>query len=686
MVVERADDETTMLRQIIEATPNAMLMVDPRGRITLVNSQTESLFGYSREEMLAMSIEDLIPERLRARHRSTREGFFAAPARRGMGAGRELFGRRRDGSEVPVEIGLNPIHIRDEQHVLASVIDITERLLVQAVESAKNADHLRRSILDSLPFSIIASDPDGTIVTANPAAERLLGFSRGELVGTPIRSLRQGASSDMPLLATRPDAVDEREVDYLRKDGSTIPVNEAISLIASEDAEVTGFLSVAYDITQRRQAEAFIRHVAHYDFLTDLPNRTKLFERLDHDLRLAVRHGRGVAVAMVDIDHFKRVNDSLGHHVGDEMLVKVAERLRGHMGPDDMVARLGGDEFVLVLTGIHSEDQVEGRISRVLADVLEPMVCSGHELTVTASIGVAMFPLAGSDPTTLLKHADAAMYQAKTSARNSHRYFDFSMLDATNDKLAIAAGLRHALDRDEISVAYQTQISLVTDEVIGVEALARWHTSDGREITPDLFIPAAEDNGLIIALGERVLRQACVDTVTMSREMGRPLKLAVNVSPRQFNDRSWLDVMHQALRDSELPADRLELEITEGIFMENPAAVVEVMNTVRSLGVGIVIDDFGTGFSSLAYLTRFPIDKIKIDRSFIADVVVDAADAAIVNSIIVMAHTLGMTVVGEGVETDAQESYLRERGCDEAQGFRYSHALPPLDVVAAARG
>lgn len=681
-IFSRTDDESTMLRQIIEATPNAMLMVDPRGRITLVNTQTEALFGYSRDELLAMDVEQLIPERFREHH-TYRDGFFDRPDRREMGAGRELFGRRRDGTEVPIEIGLNPIQIADEQHVLASVIDITERLFVQAIESAKHADRMRRSILDSLPFSIIASDADGTIVTANPAAERLLGFDRDELVGSPIGALRD--SVDMPLLATRPDAVDEREVDYSRKDGTTIPVNEAISLIASDDAEVTGVLSVAYDITQRREAEAFIRHMAHFDFLTDLPNRTQLFERLDHDLRLAVRHGRGVAVTMIDLDHFKRVNDSLGHHVGDELLVKMAARLRAQVRPDDMVARLGGDEFVMVFTGFDSSEQLQRRIASVLKAIPEPMVCSGHEIIVTASLGIATYPLAGSDPTTLLKHADAAMYQAKSAARNSYRWFEPSMLDATNDKLAMAAALRHALDRGEISVSYQTQVSLETGRVVGVEALARWRTSDGRDIGPDRFIPVAEDNGLIIQLGEWVLRRACADTMTMSEEVGFPLTLAVNVSPRQFHDRSWLDVLQRALDESGLPADRLELEITEGIFMDDPLDTIDVIQTVRSLGVSIVVDDFGTGFSSLAYLTRFPIDKIKIDRSFISDVVVDAADAAIVNTIIVMAHTLGMTVVGEGVETSAQETYLRDRGCDVAQGFRYSRAVPP-DAIAAAIG
>ncbi|AXT85406.1 PAS domain S-box protein [Aeromicrobium sp. A1-2] len=674
------------LHQVVEAAPNAMIMINAAGGIVLVNSQTERSFDYSRAELLTMNIEDLIPERFRPRHDGYRDGFFQRPDRREMGTGRDLFGRRKDGSEIPIEIGLNPIQIMDEQHVLASVIDITERLAVQAIEIAKRADLLRRSILDSLPFSIIASEPDGTIVTANPAAERLLGFDRDELIGSPMAALRAATSQTPSVLAPRSDQVDEREVDYNRKDGTTIPVNEASARIASEDGDVSGMLSVAYDITQRREAEAFIRHMAHFDFLTDLPNRTKLFERLDADLEAAARTGRSLAVALLDLDHFKRVNDSLGHHVGDELLIKMAERLRSQVRADDMVARLGGDEFVLVFTSVDGQDQLEQRITEMLAAVPEPFVCNGHELFVTASIGVALFPDAGRDATTLLKHADTAMYHAKSTARNSFQWFEGSMLDETNDKLEMAAALRHALDRGEISVSYQMQVCLTTGDIVGVEALARWRTADGVDVPPDRFIPVAEDNGLIIRLGEWVLCRACLDVVTMSAQLGIPLKVAVNVSPRQFHDKGWLEVLQRALAESGLPADRLELEITEGIFMEDPRGVVDVLHTVRALGVAIVVDDFGTGFSSLAYLTRFPIDKIKIDRSFIANVAVDAADAAIVDTIIVMAHTLGMSVVGEGVETEPQEAYLRGRGCDEVQGYRYSRAVPAGELAEAASG
>jgi diguanylate cyclase (GGDEF)-like protein/PAS domain S-box-containing protein len=680
------DSETAILRQIIEATPSAMVMVDVVGQLRLVNHQAEVLFGYSHDELLAMNVELLIPERFRPSHEDSRAGFFEQPDRREMGSGRELFGRRKDGTEVPIEIGLNPIRVMGEQHVLASVIDISERLELQAIESAKSADQLRGAILASLPFSIIASAPDGTIVSANPAAARLLGFDPDELVGAPISAIRESGARG-PMVTTRPDAVQEREIDYRRKDGTTVPVHEATTLMTGDGSgvsDVSGILSVAYDITQRREAEELIRHLAHHDFLTDLPNRTKLFERLDVDLRASAESGIGVAVALIDLDHFKRVNDSLGHHVGDDLLLKMSARLSNAVREDDLVARLGGDEFVVVFTGVHDQEHLQDRLVAVLAALREPLVCFSSEIIVTASMGLAMSPQDGQDATTLLKHADTAMYHAKSAARNTYRWFEESMLDETNDKLKIGAALRRAIERQELSVSYQPQISMRDGTMIGVEALARWVTPEGQFIPPDRFIPIAEDNGSIIQLGEWVLRRACQDAVRMSADTGLPLRLAVNVSPRQFQDPGWLDVLRRALDESGLPAERLELEITEGIFMEDPGEVVDIMSTVRALGVAIVMDDFGTGFSSLAYLTRFTIDKIKIDRSFVSNIAARGADAAIVNTVIVMAHALGMSVVAEGVETQDQELYLRGRGCDVGQGFRYSKAVPPSELVAHA--
>ncbi|MCX6399075.1 MAG: EAL domain-containing protein [Propionibacteriales bacterium] len=686
-ITERKRSEERLLH-VVEAAPNAMIMVNEAGSIVLVNSQTETSFGYRREELLSMRVEDLIPERFRPRHDAFRAGFFASPDRREMGVGRELFGRRKDGTEMPIEIGLNPIQILDENFVLASIIDITERLVVQRAQTALRDDLLRKSILDSLPFCIIATDADGIIVTANPAAESLLAYPQHELVGSPIYAIH-GTDEEVAAITVEPGesfGLDEREWVYRHKDGTSIPVNESNAALLDGRGQVNGYLTVAYDITKRKQAQAAVRHMAQHDVLTDLPNRTLLF---DHLLSAIARAGTDpsamIVVLLLDLDHFKRVNDSLGHHVGDELLLRMVPRLQGAVRETDLVSRLGGDEFVVVFTEVDDTGALTARIDALMNGVSAPIEINGHELIVTASMGGAIYPYNGSDPATLLKNADTAMYHAKTSGRNNFQWFLDSLLDETNDKIALAGSLRHALDRGELSVAYQPLVSLDTGHVIGMEALARWHSADHGSLSPARFIPVAEDSGMILQLGEWMLRQACTDAMAIRAELGRPLRLAVNVSPRQVRSDDWLKTVADVLNDTGFDPADLELEITEGILMEDPRDVIQVLHATRQLGINIVVDDFGTGFSSLAYLTRFPIDKIKIDRSFVRDLTVDDADAAIVDTIIAMAHTLKMKVVAEGVETDEQRMYLRERACDEAQGYLYKEAVGADRLVAAVR-
>lgn len=676
------------LSQVIEAAPNAMVMVNPSGEIVLVNSQMEALFGYTREELLAMPLEQLIPERFRHHHGEYRGAFFAVPDRRAMGAGRDLFGRRKDGSEIPVEIGLNPIEIEEERLVLASIIDISERLIVQRDETASRIDQLRRSILDSLPFSIIATDSDGVIVTANPGAEKLLGYSGDELVGSPIYRVHGTREPEYQGEVWPPEFTtdDGQETSYQRRDGRRVPVNEAFVPIQDEGGETRGFLTVAYDITKRKQAQAEVKHLAHHDVLTDLPNRTLLLEHLEGSMREADHLGAEIAVLLLDLDHFKRVNDSLGHHVGDELLLQVASRLAQCVREGDLVSRLGGDEFVIVLADLEEDTDLGERLDEFMRQVSAPVEIHSHELTVTPSIGGALYPRDGLDAATLLKNADTAMYHAKEMGRSNYQWFSSAMLDETNDKLALSSALRQALGAGELTVVYQPQIELATGEVIGVEALVRWFSPQYGAIGPDRFIPIAEDGGMIGQLGEWVLRQACSDIAELGAALGRSLTVAVNVSPRQFHRGDFLATLARAIDDSGLDPKDLELEITEGILMENPADVIDVLHSIRESGTRVVVDDFGTGFSSLSYLTRFPIDKIKIDRSFVHDLMSDQADAAIVDTIIVMAHTLGMKVVAEGVETVEQERYLAARGCDEAQGYRYSKGVQIQHLATAVRG
>jgi diguanylate cyclase (GGDEF)-like protein/PAS domain S-box-containing protein len=684
-------DEEQRLRLVIEATPNAMIMVDARGTIILVNSQAERLFGHARSEMLGQPVEMLVPQRFRSAHHGYRRGFFAQPDTRAMGAGRDLYGVRKDGSEVPIEIGLNPLKMPEGMFVLASIIDITERLSADRVRQSLQAGALRQSILDSLPFSVIATDTEGRIVAINPAAEQLLGYPPRSLVGQSAMvmhvpaeverradELSQQTGLHIPAnfqvivaSGSRPTA-DEREWTYVRRGGSRIPVNIAITAMRDEAGHVNGFLKVAYDITERRRAEAFIRHMAHHDALTGLPNRTLLLDRLESAIRQSRRNGDGVVVLMLDLDHFKRINDSLGHQVGDKLLLQISQRLQDRVREVDTVARLGGDEFVIVLTSVRSAMAVQPLIGDMMQTVATPMAIDGHELLVTASIGGCMFPADGSDADALLKNADTAMYHAKASGRSNFHWFTAAMLQQTEEKLALSTALRRAIDSDELTLVYQPEVSLHDGRIVGMEALARWSSPRHGEVSPDRFIPVAEETGLILVLGEWVLRSACRQCVALQQQGGRSLRLAVNVSPRQFQQKDLPQLLQRVFDETGLPAHCMELEITEGMLMQSPDESVEVLRALRGLGIAIVVDDFGTGYSSLAYLTRFPIDKIKIDRSFVRDIANDVADAAVVSAIIAMARSLDIRVIAEGVETEEQERYLRERGCDEVQGFRYS--------------
>lgn len=690
------------LSLVIEAAPNAMLMIDARGQIVLVNAQVEKLFGYSRAELLGQRVEMLLPESARRAHEGYRRGYFAHPDARPMGAGRDLHGVRKDGSEVPIEIGLNPIQTSDGDFVLASIIDITERKQAEEAMRLAQADVLRQSILDAVPFSIIAVDLRGFITTANPATERLLGYSKQEIVGryapdlinvrqeieqqaaTLSANLDQDVSPNHQALMALAelDMPDEREWTYVRRDGTHVPVNLSITALHDEHGQVCGFLKVAYDITERKRNEATILHMAHHDALTGLPNRTLLMDRIDMAIRHARRNQSQVGVLMMDLDHFKRVNDTLGHQAGDQLLLTVARRIRSALRDTDTVARLGGDEFVIVLSEIRSREEVRHTVDKIAQKIGTPISIGGQEILVTPSIGGCLFPHDGDDGNTLLKNADAAMYAAKSAGRSNNQWFTEEMHHQSEEKLALTGAMRRAIDRHQFSLHYQPEIDLHTGRLAGLEALIRWKHPVRGAVPPQDFIPLAEESGLIQTIGEWTLRTACEEIVGLQKATGLPLRLAVNVSPRQFQQKNWLSLVRSVIADSGISPQNLELEITEGMLMSNPEESAAMLRTTRELGVSVVIDDFGTGYSSLSYLTRFPIDKIKIDRSFVRDLSVDVTDAAVIDAIIAMAHSLKIRVVAEGVETPDQLRYLRERGCDEVQGFYYSQAVEAQQVPA----
>ncbi|MFQ5471535.1 MAG: putative bifunctional diguanylate cyclase/phosphodiesterase [Dehalococcoidia bacterium] len=421
--------------------------------------------------------------------------------------------------------------------------------------------------------------------------------------------------------------------------------------------------------------------MAHHDALTGLPNRALFEDRLTVAVSQARRSGEALAVMYLDLDRFKLVNDTLGHGAGDRLLSMVADEISGLLREGDTVARVGGDEFTLLLPQVSgSEDAIEVA-NRILAQLKKPKRLAGQEFRVTTSIGVTFFPGDGEDPETLLRNADTAMYRAKERGRDNYQLFTPAMNASVVQRLALERDLRRALEREEFEVYYQPFASISDGQIVGAEALVRWNHPERGLVPPDEFIPFAEETGLIIPLGEWVLTEAVCQAKAWIDEGLPPLRLAVNLSVRQLQDDPLVDMVSSILKRCGLPAERLQLEITEGAMMDSVESAIRVVNDLRHLGVGVAVDDFGTGYSSLSYLKRFPIDTVKIDRSFVRDVTIDPNDAAIVTTVLAMARSLGLHVVAEGVETRQQLEFLREHGCDEFQGYLLSRPIKADEYV-----
>jgi len=455
--------------------------------------------------------------------------------------------------------------------------------------------------------------------------------------------------------------------------------------VLAADGTFLGYRGVGLDITKQKLIEANISRLARFDSLTGLYNRPAFFERLDHAIALARRHDRVIALLFVDLDRFKDVNDAFGHPSGDEVLKALARRLMKTVRDTDTVARLGGDEFIVLAEEVANQVDVNEFGRRLLQALSEPVVLHGQECRLGASIGVAMFPDDGEDATTLLKTADAAMYRAKESGGNNLAFAAEVQGPPATERMVLAAALRSALELSQFQLLYQPKVSLRTGALTGVEALVRWQHPEQGLILPEAFIPVAEDSGLIRQIARWVLYQACEQGCRWRAELPSPIRVAVNLSARQFIDGDLVIEVAHALGQTGLPPDLLELEITESMMMAHPERAAETLLEIREMGVHLSIDDFGTGYSSLARLKKFPIGSVKIDRSFIGDIAVDPDGAAIVSAVIAMAHNLRLRVVAEGVETLEQVRFLRERNCDEVQGYLISRPVAPEQVEEFAR-
>ena len=590
-----------------------------------------------------------------------------------------------DGAEKWVlERGVGVADERGELVLEGFIEDITERhSLYQAQQQAE----LRyRDIFEHASEGIFQTTPQGRYLAANPALARIYGYPSPEAlmrsldnIGQQLYVLGSQRERFRRLMETEGEVLNfESEVH--RADGSRIWISENAHIVRDIRGDVLYYEGTVQDISERRRHQEELQRQANHDMLTGLPNRTLLADRVQQGIWRAARLGYYLAVVFIDLDNFKFINDSLGHGAGDELLKKVAQRLRDCVRNSDTVARLGGDEFVLLLGDHFRTSTVISQLRRVLNEIRQPVELAGRSFQIGASLGVAMYPGDAEDADSLLKHADAAMYAAKSGGRNTFQFFTRELNRVADERLHLEVALRRAIDEDQIAVHYQPKVNH-RRRVVGVEALARWnHPQDG-PIRPDRFIPIAEESGLILPLTTAVLRQAFAAARAWNRLLDTPLRMAVNLSARLFVTGDIVAHVAGLLREAQLAPHLVELEITETVFMGDSDETVDILNRFKDLGVQLAMDDFGTGYSSLSYLRRFPLDIIKIDRSLVTGIEHEEEVAMIARAVISLGQSLRKTVVAEGVENQAQFDFLRFQGCDEFQGYLLSHPLPPEQLT-----
>ena len=563
---------------------------------------------------------------------------------------------------------------------------------IQDISARKKADHALqeaerryRGIFDNAIEGIFRSTVDGQYLDANPALAQIYGFDSQHDLMISLRDIKRqlyvdpNRREEFSCLIKARGSVTGFESQVYRKNGDVIWISENARLVLDEEGNALGYEGTVEDITERKLYQSRIEHQANHDALTGLANRSLLQDRVQQAMLAAATHGTRLAVAFIDLDRFKYINDSLGHHIGDELLKNMAERFKNCVRECDTVARLGGDEFVLLINEQDGGDSVTAIMERILVEVAKPWVIKQGEFHMTCSIGVALYPDDGKDAQTLLKHADSAMYRAKDSGRNTVHFFTNDLNVLMIESLEMESKLRRALERDQFLLHYQPRIDLTTGRMVGAEALIRWQISPQEMIPPERFIRLAEETGLIVPIGQWVLQTACAQNKAWQDAGLAPIMVSVNVSPRQFQQANLVQAVAEALQATGLEARYLELELTESMVMHDGPQLIVMLEEIKRLGVQIAVDDFGIGYSSLSYLKRFPVDRLKVDRSFVNDVMTDKDDATIVHAIIALGHNLGLTVVAEGVETAEQVGFLRRTNCDEAQGYFFSPPVGSLE-------
>ncbi|TCV89658.1 EAL domain-containing protein [Sulfurirhabdus autotrophica] len=683
-VTERTQSQNALqrFRMALDSSIDAIYLIDrDLMRFIDANETAWNMLGYSRKELLALGPLDLKPNISQSELESRFDEIIKSDTKTGI---LETIHERKNGDRISVEIYIRALKSEGKDILVAVARDMTSR--IEADASLRESEERFRATFSQAAMGLAHVSLEGRWLRVNQKLCEITGYSEEELLGFTFQDVTHPDDLDEDLEFIRKMLAEEihdysLEKRYIHKSGAYIWINLTVSLARNADGQPNYFISVIEDISRRKRIEAELVHLVNHDALTGLSNRTLLQDRLSQAISYAARSEKQVAVMFIDLDRFKNINDSLGHDIGDKVIVEAGHRLLSTVRDGDTVARLGGDEFVVVLTDIASELDVSMVAHKALDSLSQPLAMNGTEFYPTASIGISLFPRDGHNAQVLLKNADTAMYRAKDAGRNNYQFYAQDMNARAMDRLTLESGLRRALERKEFILYYQPKVNLVSGEIEGMEALLRWQPPGQKMVSPLDFIPIAEETGLIVPIGEWVLRTACAQYAAWKNAGVNVCRIAVNLSARQFMQQNLVEVVSRVLHETECDAAGLELEITESIIMENPDAAVETLRTLSNMGIKLAIDDFGTGYSSLSYLKRFPIGYLKIDQSFVRDITTDADDAAIATAVIALAHSMKLQVIAEGVETAEQLQFLRDHNCDQMQGYFFSPPLPAEQVV-----
>jgi len=682
---EEASVRLELLSRAIEQSPFAVVITDGQGRIEYCNATLTRLTGYEAHEVIGhlpslWKSGDTPEEVYREMWEAVLEG------RRWQG---EIRNRRKDGTVYWERQTISSI--RDADGRISNMIAVKEDTTL--LREMAQALSIREQALASSSNGIMitrSGAEDHSIVYVNPAFERITGYRADEVIGREGRFLVREDLAQPGLNEIR-SALHEKRAGHAvlrnyRKDGTLFWNELHIAPISDLSRhETTHFVSVINDVSERIHYQQAIEHQATHDNLTGLANRTLLHDRISQAIAFGRRSGRSVAVMLLDLDHFKHVNDAYGHSAGDDLLKEVAARLRVCVRESDTVARLGGDEFVIVLVDLVQPEDVEGIAAKITESLAQPIAIGEREAYVGASIGISIYPRDGEHGETLLRNADMAMYRVKEHGRNSVRLFSPEMATMAIERVDMEGALRRAIDRKELLLHYQPKVDLATRRIVGAEALVRWQHPQIGLVHPNEFIPLAEDTGLVVPLGAWVMREAFRQQAAWQAAGLPPIKLAINLSARQFRLENLPEIVEGALHETGAAADAFIFELTESMVMQDAERALSVMHALKQLGIALSLDDFGTGYSSLSYLRRFPIDEVKIDRSFVRDLHHDPDDAAIAAAVVALARSLGLRVVAEGVELESQVLVLERLGCGQVQGFFFGRPLSVEDFEERLR-